>query len=219
MPKDPESKDSPIIPPDPSEAIETGYLSELTGQVEIFEDSALPIMATKLSSVESMLSLLTRNVKFSDFTREILLSIMKAVKCEAGSILEVDHKNNTLFFRSLVGQSSERIARFVIPMGKGIVGYVAESQQPLVVANVKENEVHLKAVQHTAGFEARNIVALPIIIRSKVYGVLELINRVGEADFTKEDVELLTYMCANAGRAIEIRLMLAWAQQPKREVA
>jgi hypothetical protein len=43
--------------------------------------------------------------------------------------------------------------------------------------------------------------------------VLELLNRVGDQNFTPNDVGLLGYLAHMASKAIEIRLMIAWAKQ------
>jgi GAF domain-containing protein len=181
------------------------------GGAGLFGDETVAITAAKFSLVESFLRQLTRDQAFSDFVREILMAVMKVVKCEAGSLLEVDHRKNSLFFRAVVGASSDRVSSFVIPMGQGVVGHVAESRRALVVSDVTENQLHLKAIQDAVGFEARNLVAVPIVIRGRVFGVLELLNRVGEKDFSQADVELLSYACEMASRAIEARLMIAWA--------
>lgn len=177
----------------------------------LFGDDSLAMVTSKLAALEAMLNIATADHKFNDFMRELLLLTMKVVRSEAGSILELDYRHNCLFFRSVVGQSSDKLSKFTVPMGKGIVGHVAESRQPLVVANVEENKVYLKSIQDAVGFQARNLICVPIIIRGKVFGVLELLNRVGEANYTTQDVELLTYLCDMAAKAIEIRLMLAWA--------
>jgi sigma-B regulation protein RsbU (phosphoserine phosphatase) len=182
----------------------------------LFEDDSMALAAGKLAVVEAFLKSLTRDQSFGDFTRELLLTVMRVVKSEAGSILEVDHHKNSLFFRSVVGTSSDRVSSFIIPMGQGIVGHVAESRRPLVVANVSENKLHLKAIQDAVGFETRNLVCVPIVIRGRIYGVLELLNRIGEADFSVADVELLTYLCEMAAKAIEIRLMIAWATNQRK---
>jgi signal transduction protein with GAF and PtsI domain len=180
--------------------------SDATGRGIFQEDVAR--LAAKISLMEELFRLMTADLKFQDFIREILLSVMKNVKCEAGSILEVNHEKRAIFFRAATGISSDRIMHFLIPMGKGIVGYVAESRQPLVVSNVDESSIHLKSIPKTVGFETRNLVALPILIRGKIYGVLELINRIGEEKFSESEVELLQSMCDIIARAIEVRLML-----------
>ncbi len=189
------------------------------GASTLFKDQ-LPLVATKLLTSESLLNLLTRDISFNDFTRELLLTAMKTVKCEAGSLLELDPEKRVLFFRSAFGFSSDQIVQYLIPIGKGIVGHVAETREALVVNDVTNSPVHLKSVQKAVGFTAKNLVCCPIIIRGQLYGVLELINRVGEEGFTPTDLELVTHFCAFAAKAIEVRLMLGWfLQDAKKETA
>jgi putative methionine-R-sulfoxide reductase with GAF domain len=190
--------------------LESPPVAEAPAEVPLLHESVSAINS-RLSISETFLTLLHRDSTFKDFTRDLLVAVMKVVKSEAGSLFEVDHKNSSLFFRAVVGRSSDRIGSFQIPMGKGIVGHVAESRQPLVVSNVNENRQHLKTLGAAVGFEARNMVTLPIVIRGRIYGVLQLLNRVGEDHYTDADMELLKYSCEMAAKAIEVRLMLAWA--------
>lgn len=179
------------------------------------DDAGVVILHSKFVVVENFMRLLARDIKFNDFVREMLLLIMKVVKSEAGSILELDYASDEYFFRAVVGQSSDGLQKFRIPKGQGIVGYVGESLQSLVVPDMSESEIHLKAVATAVGFETRNLAAIPIVVRGKVYGVLELLNRVGEQNFTPEDLEILNYFCEMASRALEIRFMLSWANRAK----
>src|SRR6185312_12697288 len=127
------------------------------------------------------------------------------------SLFELDPKANHLFFRAAAGTSSDKVANFTVPVGQGIVGFVAESRQPLVVSDAAENKIHLKKIDEAVGFQTRNLVAIPILVRGQLYGVLELLNRVGESTYSKQDVELLSYCAEMAARALEIRFMIAWA--------
>ncbi len=201
-----EDKDSNqvLLEPPPANDSPTSTLSGLFG------DDSLAFVTAKLSIADALLRLVTRDCKFGEFAREALLLVMRVVKAEAGSILEVNHAASNLFFRAVVGQSSDRVLNFVIPLGQGIVGHVVESRQPLVVANVEESKIHLRAIQDAVGFETKNLVAIPVIVRGQVYGVLELLNRVGESNFTPSDLELLNYFCELFAKAIEARLMIAW---------
>jgi len=178
---------------------------------EMFDQDQFAMVSAKFQVLDHFFKQITREYKFGDFVRDILLTVMKSVKSEAGAIFELDYRINQLFFRAAVGQSSDSVLKFTVPIGHGIVGYVAESKHPLIVNDLEENKIHLKAISKSVGFEARNIVAIPIIIRGKLYGVLELLNRVGEDGFTAGDLELLTYYCDIAAKAIEIRLMIAWS--------
>ncbi|HLE00282.1 MAG TPA: GAF domain-containing protein [Bdellovibrionota bacterium] len=187
--------------------------SPICGMGTLLSEDSLAATMAKLSVLESLIRLITRDCSFNDFVRESLVSIMRVIKCEAGSIFEIDYQANTLFFRSCVGQSSDSLPKFIIPLGQGIAGHVAESRQPLAVNDLKASEVHLKTIQDAVGFETRNLLAVPILIRGQVYGVLELLNRVGEDSFSSSDTELLNYFSDMLAKAFEARMMIAWSKQ------
>lgn len=191
-----------------------GEATSSPGSVEslLMNESVVGTSLVKVSAMEQFLASTVQDSKFADFAREILMILVQTVRCEAGSILELDSANQCLFFRAVSGQSSDKLADVKIPVGQGIVGYVAESRLPLIVDNTGKNSHHLKSIDKAVGFETRNLVAVPLIIRGKVFGVLELINRIGEASFTPADVELLTYLCEKASKFFEIRLMIAWVK-------
>lgn len=189
-----------------------GEASSPSLSTTLYVDDTLANTLHKVKVLEAFFSAVTRNSTFEEFTRDILVALMDVVKCEAASILEVDQNNSSLFFRSAVGTSSDQLVDFIIPIGQGIAGHVAESRLPLVVDDVSENRVHLKSVSMTIGFEARNVVCIPIVIRGRIFGVFELLNRLVEATFTVSDVELLTYLSGMAAKAIETRLMISWSR-------
>ncbi len=168
---------------------------------------------------ESFLQLLTAGTNYQAFVESVLLTLMRVVKCEASSLLEVDDARQVFRFRASVGQVSDKIKEFTVPFGKGIVGYVAETKVPLIVDDLHQNAVHLKSLSDALGFEARNLIAIPLLIRGRLYGVLEMLNRVGEATFTPADRDLLIAISQSASKAIEIRMMLSKLSQPRKEAA
>src|SRR5262245_29156351 len=88
-------------PPPPESPMAGLGSSSIAG---LFADDSIALTAAKLAVNEALLRVLTKDYAFSDFVREILLTIMKVVKCEAGSILEVDQTQGVLFFRAVAGQ-------------------------------------------------------------------------------------------------------------------
>lgn len=204
---------NPVLTPLLSEVESTVDSASNSLMSELFSEETLSISMVKIFGLESFLNLATRDCKFNDFMREILNTVLQVVKSEAGSILEVDQSNQSLFFRAVAGQSSDKVVNFTIPSGQGIVGHVVESRLPVKVENIPENSLHLKSIGKAVGFEARNMVALPILVRGRVYGVLELLNRVGELNYSISDMDMLNYLCNMMGKVIEIRLMISWAQK------
>ncbi|OFZ74703.1 MAG: hypothetical protein A3K03_07285 [Bdellovibrionales bacterium RIFOXYD1_FULL_44_7] len=181
------------------------------------DENELVTATIKKEVCENLLTLLTRDCKFSDFCRELILIAMRAVRSEAGSVLEVDQKDGQLFFRSAVGQSTDRLGDFKIPVGQGIAGHVAESKETMVVNNVKDAQIHLKAISSTVAFEVKSLIAAPIVIRSKIFGVIELLNRIGSDGYSEADIELMNYISQSIAKTIEVRLVLAWILKAKEE--
>ena len=177
----------------------------------LLDESVIAVNASKLAALEGMAALLGRDIAYQDFAREILLIFLKAIKCEAGSLFEAEPDGKKLFFRAVAGQSSDQLDSIRIPAGKGIVGHVHESRQVTHVADCSRDSRFLKTVGDAVGFQTRNLIAAPIVIRGRVYGVIEVINRIGEGGFTSEDIELVTYLCDSAAKFIEARLVMNWA--------
>ena len=193
--------------------------SPLTGSVGTLFGGPDGQVAGKLVIVETLLGLVTRDLSYQEFMIESLIAIIKVVRCEAGSILELNHETDTLFFRAVAGTASDKLSQFSVPMGQGIVGHVAQTRLPICVQNIKDNPIYLKSMGDAVGFEARNLVALPIVIRGKIFGVLELLNRLGDETFSDADTEFLTYTCEMMAKAIEIRLMISWNHQSEKQAA
>ncbi len=179
----------------------------------LLEADSLATLSTRLATAEMLIGLLTKNLTFHDFMREVLLVHLKTLKCEAGSILEADHERRALFFRATSGQSSDRLSNILIPWGAGIVGHVAESRRPILVQDTSSDPRYLRSVSSAVGFESRNLIAAPIAIRDRVFCVVELFNRIGKPCFDEQDQELLVHMAELASKVIEVRLMLNGARK------
>lgn len=188
-------------------------------QVDLPKELQGELPAGKITMVEALLKLVASDYKFTDFCREVLRVVMGTIKSEAGSFFEVDHKSNNIFFRTSIGTASDRLEDIIIPMGSGVVGHVAESRRPIVISNVGKYSHHLKSIDKIVGFETKNMIAAPIVVRGRVFGVIELINRVGENSYDQNDIELLTYFSEMAAKAIEIRLMFCWLHRQSKVIA
>jgi hypothetical protein len=179
----------------------------------LLDSGAVALNATRLGVVELLLTLSVKDIPYEDFMRELLLLFLKGIKCEAGSLFETDPGGTFLFFRAVSGQQSDLLKDVQIPVGKGIVGFVHESRQVACVQDCENDPRFLRTVGDAVGFETRNLIAAPIVIRDQVFCVVELVNRIGEPGFSEEDVELVRYFSEFAAKAIEIRLMLNWKAQ------
>jgi len=122
------------------------------------------------------------------------------VKAAAASLLLVDEATDELVFRV---SSTPDLVGVRLPKGTGIVGRVAEQARPLIVNDVQRDERWFGGLDEKLGFGTRSIIAVPMISRGKVIGVLEFINRIDGRPFDAEDRRLLMAFAADAAIAIE----------------
>ena len=174
-------------------------------------DDQLVELSSRFIIADSLMRTLNRGFTLKDFMREVLLVALGAIKSEAGSILEADYANRTFFFRCAVGQKSSNVEQFSVPFGQGIVGFVAEAKHAFVENQLEKQPQHIAAIAKVAGLHARNLIAAPIIVRGKVFGVVELLNRIGDDRFSQGDIDTISYYCEMAAHAIELQYLLGFA--------
>lgn len=174
-------------------------------------------IAAKHFIADRFLRLLVQDLDFNAFMQELLLDILKVVECEAASVVEIDYQKNIMFFRSATGFSSDSIRRFTIPRGHGIAGQCAEGRKSILIDEVSENKNHLKSLEKSVGFKTSNMLASPILVRGRSFAVLELLNRKKADSFTQDDLEIVEYACDMAAKAVEVRMILAWAHSKPSE--
>src|SRR6185437_4609792 len=102
-------------------------------------------------------------------------SAKEVFNSEACSILLVDEETGELVFEVAVGEKSEDVTRHRIPAGQGIAGRVAQTGEPLLIRSVKDHPAFYTGIDQAVGFETRNLLALPLKVRDRVIGVVEII--------------------------------------------
>lgn len=122
---------------------------------------------------------------------------------EASSIMLVDKKTGELYFEAATGEASDELTRIAVPIDNSIAGEVLKTGKPLIVADVRKDPRHYNLVDSITKFSTKSILAVPLIVKDKTIGVVEVVNKLEEGGFTEEDVEVLTTMAAQAAVAIE----------------
>jgi len=142
--------------------------------------------------------------------RPLLYCIVSAARelteTEASSILLVDRKSGQLHFEAATNLPGVR--SIVVPMEGSVAGQVVQTGKPLVVPDVSRNSRSAyRQTDKQSGLITRSIMAVPLIARSKVIGVLEAMNKREGSEFTDEDLELLSVLGDQAAVAVQNALL------------
>ena len=134
--------------------------------------------------------------------RRIVYVAMDLCEAEASSILLFDEKKKELIFQASTDiKNEEEMLGIVVPKDS-IAGWVAVNRQPVNVADVHKDRRFYRKVEEQLKFPTSSLIAVPMIVKEKLVGVLEVLNR-KEGDFSSQDIEYLNVLGAQAAVAIE----------------
>ncbi len=119
------------------------------------------------------------------------------------SILLKDPKTSYMIFSVVVGTNKEKIQGAKLPKGEGIAGHIMETGESVIVEDVSRDKRFSLRVDKYSGFETRSVIGTPLKTDEKIFGVIELINRIDEGSFSDQDLKILSAIAEYAAIAIE----------------
>lgn len=127
-------------------------------------------------------------------------SLLSTIRCAAQKLLDCDRA--TLFIKegkNLVvkaqGLEQEIPTEFNIPLGKGIVGYVAQTGQTENIRNVYSDSRFNSELDQLTGYKTTSMLCMPIFtIQGQVIAALQMINK-NNGCFEQSDEETLELFC------------------------
>lgn len=153
---------------EPEITVPKEYLKKLEKKVE-----DLKILINVSAIISSTLNL-------EDLMPLVMEKAKNIMDAEACSILFYNKETNMLEFEVAICKTKSTSdilkKKITLEMGQGIAGWVAANQKPLFINDVKTDSRFYKAADKLTGFETKSIIAFPLIGRSGLIGVAEMIN-------------------------------------------
>jgi sigma-B regulation protein RsbU (phosphoserine phosphatase) len=109
------------------------------------------------------------------------------VSAEAASVLLVDDTGKEFHFYQVEGEAKELLMAATFPVDKGLAGHVLKSLESEVINDVQNDPRFYNQVDKDSGFKTRNMIAIPLVAGEEKIGVLEVLNKIGNGDFTEEE--------------------------------
>jgi phosphoserine phosphatase RsbU/P len=129
--------------------------------------------------------------------RRVAELVRRVIDYEIFAILLVNEKAQDLRIRFQVGYAREVAERIKIKIGQGVTGLAAQRREAILVDDVSKHPEYISAAPNV-----RSELAIPLIIKNRVIGVLNL--ETHEAGrFTEEHKRLLTLIGSRMAVGIE----------------
>ena len=120
----------------------------------------------------------------------------------AAAVVLNDEIKGNLWFHAASGGSSDFVRGKRLPSGQGIVGWVIDHSEAVLVPDVAHDERFFSKFDQQTGFTTQSVICAPLRTGNQTIGAIEVLNKkVGV--FTPEDLQLVNWLATPAATAIE----------------
>jgi signal transduction histidine kinase len=158
-----------------------------------------------MSHLERLLEVvrgLTTSPDLDSFLQSVISEASELTNSELSSILEYDETADELRFLSVQWFDRDVLRPMGVPLDGSAAGWVFRKRQPLIIQDAKADKRHFKVVDRVTKHETSSLVAVPLMVRGEVIGVLEALNKKDNAHYTEEDLAILETLGALAAQAM-----------------
>lgn len=186
----------------------------------------------KIASLERRVAYLERIVKVSQILnstlslepllRIIIQAATELTNTEACSIMLLDKATGELRFASATNMEegdNQALKDMTVPLENSIGGWIVKKNKPLLIREAQKDPRWHSGVDARVSFETHSILGVPLTIRNEVIGVMEVLNKKGEAGFTQDDIQIASTLAAHTAIAIENARLLDELQEAYRNLA
>jgi diguanylate cyclase (GGDEF)-like protein len=156
----------------------------------------------ELAILHDVAKALTSSLNLDSILQTIMEKVAAYFRPDTWSLLMTDDEHHELYFAIAVGDASESLKSVRLRIGEGIAGWVAQHGEPLVVPDVSQDERFSSRIDHMTQWKTRSILCVPLSSKSKVLGVIQLIN-VDMSSFGSDQFMLLQALADYAAIAID----------------
>ncbi|HKC94581.1 MAG TPA: GAF domain-containing sensor histidine kinase [Nitrospira sp.] len=178
-------------------------LSETSGMGDGSLARLLARRELELAAAQRMSEVFSQQIKLEEIMAQALRIALDVVEAENGSILLADPDTQTLVFYHSIGDKPVT-AGTTIPWDEGIAGTVFRTGQPEIVPDAQTDRRHFRKVDEATGSVTHDMITIPLRQwEGAPIGVLQVMNKRGDAFLNKDDLAILTIISALAAVAIE----------------
>ncbi len=172
----------------------------------------------RLKTLIEVSKIINTTMNLQDLLDRIMSSARDVLSTEGSSLMLIDETSNELYFNVTTGTAKDKLKEVRIPFGKGIAGIVAETGEAIIVNDAQNDARVFKMADETTKMVTKNIIAVPMRVKSKVIGVLEVINSLDRDYFDDYDLELFQAFADHAGIAIFNRDLIHNLKKANQEI-
>lgn len=144
---------------------------------------------------------LTSSFDLDTILRTILDHMERLIQAELWTLLMLDETSQELYYAIAAGGNEEALRELRVKVGEGVAGWVAEHGETLIVPDEGEDD-RLSVAHRAVPRKVRSVIAIPLRGRTRVQGVIEILNPTQE-QLSDYAIAFLHILADHAAIAIE----------------
>ncbi len=148
-------------------------------------------------------SIINSSLKIEDVLNYAMQWAEEFMNAEASTVYELDEEKDEIFIRFARGKKREPIKGIKLKLGEGVAGRVVQTGKPIVIRDVGKEPRFSNKFDRKTGFETSSMICVPLVLRDKTIGALQVLNKKSKEAFTGSDLELLTTMSQQIAVALD----------------
>lgn len=155
-----------------------------------------------LYRVHYLLSVIT---DLNTLLERIMEESKEVARAEACSLLLYDALGQDLYFQITQGKTGDQQAlkrQVRLKLGQGIAGVAAATRTSINVCDVETDTRFYSNADEVSHFKTRNLLAVPLVDREELVGVIEVVNKIDGGSFSDTDLHVLEMFSSLAATAI-----------------
>ena len=192
------------------------HAATAVANAQLFDEAQRRVQA--MVALAETARVVTASLNLDEVLQRILEQTWQSMRLEAASLALIRPGSGELEFRAARGKGAESVVRIRLKAGQGLVGWVVEHGEPVVVPDTAADPRFSPEVDQRIGFATRAVACAPIRVQEQTIGALEAINP-ERGDFPPDQMELLTGIAGLAGTAIAHAQLFADTQAARQRYA
>jgi len=156
----------------------------------------------ELATLNEINKAITSSLDLDQILSQTMHGIRVILHVEASSLLLLDETSGLLEFKKILSGNQEQMAEFKLKLGEGIAGHVVRDGKPLLVLDTQNDPRFCPRIDEAIGFVTRSALCVPLKVKDKIIGAIEVINKL-DGQFDEKDLWLLNYMAGSVAIALE----------------
>lgn len=178
---------------------------DLAQQVSWLTDTSHAELQRIVDALYRVHRLISAITDLDTLLERIVVESQQVAQAEASSLMLYDAVREDLYFHVALGKSGDQQAlkqEIRLKLNEGIAGAAAARRESIIVGDAQQDARFYRLADAASRFETRSLLAVPLVDRDRLVGVLEVVNKVGGGTFTEADLRVMEMFSTLAATAI-----------------